>query len=347
MSYKKIIINKKYKKIKGALLLELLIVISLLAAIFMVGTQAILVSLRSDENSSKRDVEYNLALETLELVRNVSEENWQNIYSPIGIEKGVTHYYPLKVNNVWTLSQGNEIVVINGISYTRYIIIDNVSRDTSTNRNIEASYNAINDDPNTQKVTTNVSSTNRNSVIVNGYLFRWKNVICSQTSWTTETTPVDTAVSCPSTSFFSIDSGIDISTVGSLVLTGTTPKAISGTLISPVFDSGAVGAGYNSIMWKGSLGGVGLNEGRVRFQLAGSNSESGPWNYYGGDTCGSSDYFNPSASNTPIELKGDSCFSGWNNTRYFRYKIQICSDDCISAGNETPIVDDVIISWTP
>ena len=114
---------KIYKQNKGALLFELLIVISLLAIIFTVGTQAVLVSLRSDKTSSERDTAFNLASEVIEIARSVAEENWQDIYSPVGIVKGTTHYYPLKVDNKWTLLAGDEIVVVNGISFTRSIVM--------------------------------------------------------------------------------------------------------------------------------------------------------------------------------------------------------------------------------
>lgn len=122
-----------------------------------------------------------------------------------------------------------------------------------------------------------------------------------------------------------------------------------GDLISAVFDStGSVdGPGYNSVMWKGVLGGVGQNEGKVRFQFAASDSSSGPWTYLGGATCGTGDWFDPGAPETPVELKGTACEIAWNNKRYFRYKIELCSNDCVVAGANTPTVDDVIVSWAP
>lgn len=130
---------------------------------------------------------------------------------------------------------------------------------------------------------------------------------------------------------------------------GSTGLPISGSLTSSVFDTTAVSgsAGYNSIMWKGALGGAGFNEGKVRFQLAAASASTGPWNYFGGTTCGASDWFDSLNPDNPIELKGSSCFAAWNNKRYMRYKIQICSNDCVSAGSNTPTVEDVIVNWSP
>lgn len=118
---------------------------------------------------------------------------------------------------------------------------------------------------------------------------------------------------------------------------------ISGTLTSSVFDTTANSAsiGYNGIMWKGTSG-----TGKVLFQLAASNSSIGPWNYYGGSTCGSLDWFETMGPDIPLELKGLNCFSNWNNKRYFRYKVKICSGDCSTNGSTSPIIDKIIINWS-
>ncbi len=125
-------------------------------------------------------------------------------------------------------------------------------------------------------------------------------------------------------------------------------------LTSAVFDStgSADGAGYNSVMWKGTLGGPGSNEGKVRFQFAGSNDSGGSWTYIGGTTCASGDWFDAPTPGTPVELVGtgtdaELCRSAWNNKRYFRYKIRICSNNCTAAGTYTPTVNDVVVSWAP
>src|SRR3989344_1437933 len=123
--------------------------------------------------------------------------------------------------------------------------------------------------------------------------------------------------------------------------------AVYGDLTSAVFDSTDSGsnAGYNSILWKGTLGQG--NTGKVKFQFAASASSAGPWNYYGWATCGALDFFETTGPDSPVELKGTNCFTAWNNKRYFRYKIRICSDDCVAAGTYTPTVEDVIVNWSP
>ena len=127
---------------------------------------------------------------------------------------------------------------------------------------------------------------------------------------------------------------------------GVVNKAATSTLTSSIFNTGIVGGvAYNSIMWKGTLGAG--STGKVRFQLAASNSSTGPWNYIGGNTCGALDWFDPLGPNTPIELKGATCVSSWNNMQYFRYKIQMCSNDCVTAGANTPTVNDVTVNWAP
>lgn len=129
----------------------------------------------------------------------------------------------------------------------------------------------------------------------------------------------------------------------------------SGYLISSTFDTQVIdGAGFNSIMWNGSL-----NNGKVRLQLAASNCSNGAtnppncddgivWgmgasNYIGGNSCSNTDYYEP-FSNSPAQLK---CHSALNNKRYFRYKAVLCSNNCVSAGANTPQINDVIVNYSP
>ncbi|MEK7493611.1 MAG: hypothetical protein AAB630_00480 [Patescibacteria group bacterium] len=116
----------------------------------------------------------------------------------------------------------------------------------------------------------------------------------------------------------------------------------TGTLESSTFDTGITdGAAYNSILWTGAL-----NSGKVKLQIATSNSSSGPWNYAGpGVSCDTSTFYEPAAG-TPSEI--DLACASIQNKRYFRYKAILCSaSDCSSSGSNTPQVDDVIVNWAP
>lgn len=163
---------------RGVLLLELLVVISILAIILSIGAQSVYVSMQSGKISSESDVAIGLANESLEAARAVADEKWQNIYDLTG--KGSTQYKTVQSGSRWTIATGTESIALNTASYTRYVIIDNVSRNAST-RLVDTGTNY---DPSTQKVTVTVSWQGSGSPIsVSDYFFRWKNKTCSQTDW--------------------------------------------------------------------------------------------------------------------------------------------------------------------
>ncbi len=115
---------------------------------------------------------------------------------------------------------------------------------------------------------------------------------------------------------------------------------VSGFVISSTVDTNNTiftpGAAFNSIMWNGSL-----NGGKVRLQLATSASALGPWEFKGPD-CSLFTYYENS-SNAPNKIK---CLDH-NNQRYFRYKIILCSNNCVSSGSSNPSVNSVIVNWSP
>ncbi|MCR4264338.1 MAG: type II secretion system GspH family protein [Candidatus Roizmanbacteria bacterium] len=204
--------NVNCPRTRGALLLELLIVTSILAVILSIGSQAVYVSMQSGKTSAESDVATGLASEALEATRAVADEKWQNIYNLTG--KGSTRYYAtstapaLKWTIVATAIPSDEQIVMNGIVYTRYIIVENVNRNAAT-RGIDP---AGDEDPSTQKVTVTVSWTNADTVIISDYFFRWRNKICSQTGWDGLYLSGNTVLSCGTTRFNTIDSTVSTST---------------------------------------------------------------------------------------------------------------------------------------
>jgi len=110
----------------------------------------------------------------------------------------------------------------------------------------------------------------------------------------------------------------------------------TGTLISSIFDTQATnGVAINTIMWQGNK----PSDTNVKFQIASSNSSSGPWSYFGPDGSDTT-YYTPTDANMPVQI--NSVFH--NNHRYFRYKIFLESNASQTA---SPRVDDVIINYSP
>jgi hypothetical protein len=119
------------------------------------------------------------------------------------------------------------------------------------------------------------------------------------------------------------------------VSTSWTSTEPPGNLDSTTFDTGSTsGAALNSLTWKGSLP-AGTS---IAFQIAVSNSSSGPWSFIGPSGTTSTSY--TASPSVPITLDS-SLFSGY---RYFRYRTTLTSD---VTNTLTPRVDDVIVNWSP
>jgi hypothetical protein len=131
----------------------------------------------------------------------------------------------------------------------------------------------------------------------------------------------------------------------------------TGEISSEVLDTRIQDPLYNSITYRGELGGPQKNIGRVRFQIAGSKCangatnypacNAGSWEWVGGASCGSSDWFESAGSGVPIDFLRTGCLSLFDGKQYYRYKVQICSLDCIKQGPTTPTVNEVFVSWSP
>lgn len=204
-------VKGQMSKQSGQLLLEILIVISVVVIVAGLASQMVVVSMQANKTAGERNVALGLAEEVFEAVRSVSAERWQNIY---GLGKGsANHYYPQQSNGKWVLATGEETVNINGLDYSRYFIIDNTSRD-STTRDIEATYNLSNDDPSTQKITVSVNWGGGENISFSEYATRWRNKVCFQTDWSGGMN--NGPLSCPANSYSSENGDVDLTTPSAL-----------------------------------------------------------------------------------------------------------------------------------
>jgi len=123
------------------------------------------------------------------------------------------------------------------------------------------------------------------------------------------------------------------------VATAWVSQPAIGTIDSQTFDTGVPGgAQMNSILWQGSVpAGTYVN-----FQIAVSNSSSGPWNFIGSDGT-SGTYYPNGGSATPgttIPLSNYQLLTG----RYFRYRVILQTNVLETV---SPSVSNVIVNWSP
>jgi len=204
------------KNNQGQLLLEILIAVGVAAVVLSVVSQLVLVSLNSNKATVESTVAENLAQEEFKAVEAIAFSKWQNLYN---LTKATTsHYFATSTAGVWATSTGDEIVSLNGLSFTRYFTSANVCRDDATRAIITTAgvppcTAGNSDDPSTQKITVTVSWSG-GTITRSDQLTRWRNQICTQTSWNSTGSGTTT---CPAT-FYESKTNIDISVPGSIKL---------------------------------------------------------------------------------------------------------------------------------
>ncbi len=147
-----------------------------------VASSGLFLVLRSSQLAQQNEADASLAGSLIDNIAVISQGNWHGIYD---LNKGSANHYRVSISNGQLVIQsGDENLTVNGTPFTRYFYADNVSRDGSGN--IESAYNALNDDPSTQKITAVASSQIAGSPLaVNSviYITRSQNFAFNQTDW--------------------------------------------------------------------------------------------------------------------------------------------------------------------
>jgi prepilin-type N-terminal cleavage/methylation domain-containing protein len=175
-------LKELFRNKKGQSLIEILVAITIAAILIGGAVGAIAFTLRSSVQNKNLQTANSLNQELLDRVVNFAEANWHNIYSP-PIVKG-SPYHLLVSGAGFSLNSGSESVTLEGITFSRSFVVENVSRDSSGN--IEMVYNSINDDPSTQKITVTTNwpqGTQTAATTLNKYLTRSKSLVFHQTDW--------------------------------------------------------------------------------------------------------------------------------------------------------------------
>lgn len=311
------------KFLKGQSLIEILVAVAI-GTILIGGSVGLIgVSIKS-YGTVRKHLQANILIrQATGVIQSLAHSNWHSIYD---LTKG-SDYKITESGNTWTISAGQETDTVNNIPYKRYFQVYNVNRDGSDNI-----ADTGDDDPSTQKVIIVLEYDNNyiSSSSISLYLTRSKdNKTLHQTDWSGEL-GITGPVSNPSNKY-DTSTNISTSTAGQLTLIDT---GSAGELISSIIDTGVSGgAGFNSLLWQGSLG----TDGAVKFQIAFSNNQSGPWTYYGPTS--TSDWYQPNPNvSVSFTIAGSA---SPQNKRYVRYKVHL------STSSTSPTINDIIINWSP
>jgi len=308
---------------KGQSLIELLVAVGI--GTILIGGSATLmgVSIKSYAGTRKHLQSNVLIRQTAEVIQSLTRSDWHNIYD---LSKGSDYKISLS-GNFWIISTGQETGTSNNVPYKRYFQVYNVNRDESGNI-----ADVGDDDPSTQKITVILEYGNNyiSSSSISFYFTRSNNnSVFHQTDWvggSDEAGPI----SNPGIKY-DIATNITDSVTGQLTIATTTSDGI---LISSILDTGAsINAGFNSLLWQGSLG----TGGSVKFQIAFSDSSSGPWNYYG--PISDADWYQPNP-NVSISFPTAGLASP-QNKKYMRYKVNLSTTEI------SPQINDITINWSP
>ena len=310
-----------FNKRKAQSLVEVLLAVTV--GVILIGSSVMLIGISiKTYRSIKQHLQANfLFRQEAEAIEVLAKSNWYSIYE---LERE-TDYSISFTENIWECTEGKEQGEINKILYKRYFKVENVYR--NLNGKISPSGEI---DASTLKITIFIDYGNsyEHSLSSDFYLIRaFKNGVFHQTDWSGGDGQ-EGPVTIPE-NFFASASNIDFSNQGYITMATTTEES---ELISSIFDTGIEGgASFNSLLWQGTL-----NAGcSVKFQIAFSNSVSGPWNYYGPTSL--SDWYQPNPNvSLQLPIAGDASPM---NHRFIRYKVKL------STSKTPPQIDDISINW--
>jgi type II secretory pathway pseudopilin PulG len=205
---------------RGQSIVEIVIALTIVGVIITTAVVALAIVLRSNAETQQSQSATLLAQEYADIVQNLSIGNWDALY--LLTPKGATSTFRVAASGTtYVVQSGNSTTTLDGIVYTRYFSVQDVSRDAATH-DIEVAYNLSNDDPSTQKIsiyTTWTRGGTARSLSIVKYVTRWQNRTFEQTTWSGGSA-TDTVVGAPDNSF-STSTNVDTeSSFGSLILEG-------------------------------------------------------------------------------------------------------------------------------
>lgn len=164
--------------------MEALLGIAVVAGLLAGAVALVAVALRATQQGGRASTALALASEGLEAAQAIRDTSWHNIYQPpdgsgSSASKGPTFpYYVGRSGSAWVLTTNvaDRDTTVDGVTYQRVVVVDNVSRDATT-REIVPSGGT--DDPATQRVTVTVAAAGLDDVVLTKYFTR----VYTHTPW--------------------------------------------------------------------------------------------------------------------------------------------------------------------
>ena len=157
--------KKNIQQQKGIGMIEVIVCLTIIVISFWGFLELISYNLKIQERNKAKIEATNLAVETIEAIRSIRDEDWNNLAS-LSLE---TRYYPVVSGNKWILTLTNP-GPINGI-YDCWVVLEKVYRDI----NDDISPSGI-EDPETKKATAFIEWNDRGQIKqfnLTSYLTNW------------------------------------------------------------------------------------------------------------------------------------------------------------------------------
>jgi len=196
--------NNLYEK--GQSIVEILIAIGIVAIIIGSVVTTYVASLRANANARLSAIGLQLAEETYDNLRALTEANWHTIYAM----PKATHHHLTLVNNIFNVGLGTETIMAQGVQYTRSFTVENAQRDVNGNIVDTGGIN----DPSTQRIVVTTSwpvAGETGTVKIEGFFARNRNISSRTTNWTDG--PLQTGPFIGETSGFAVHDNIDFITI--------------------------------------------------------------------------------------------------------------------------------------
>lgn len=239
--------------------------------------------------------------------------------------------HPQNLGGFWAMNEGSQTFSTALGTFRRWYTIQTVQRDAANN----IVFSGGTPDPATVIVTYNVLTPRGKIITTTEFVTRSESHVTAQTDWSGGSVAI--GIHPSGTNVFATSTNIDAtSTPGTIRMIASGTEARLESVIFDTHDFG--GVAFNYAMWAGSGGGG--TDSRVDFRIASSNSATGPWEFLGPDcTTAAGDRYLNVIAQTQRQLIA-RCHTGH---RYLRYRVYLVP----IGGTIRPVVEDVIVGWSP